>query len=466
MSVFIITIEFSMLKPFIKSLIIFSIGFIYSSASAQWTTVHSSPIIGDSLQNINDIFFFDKDHGIAACGFGDHYYHRINPDNSQILVTQDGGYTWDTVMISQIVSFESIIDFDENTAIVSGSFMYDNAGYPMDSSFLILRTADRGLTWDTTIFKNMVVSFDLRRDLLIKNNDSTVLIPFISSDTLNLFNFLVSRDKGLTWDTIPSSIPHLVRPSVTFLNDSMGIMSGGNDNSKVYFINGRMQISDSAMVDTLNLSNGRMFRNNSKIYLTTSQNRSNYNYIYESIDSGRTWNRIRLDSNYYFIHEMVFQDDTTFYASVNYYYGYNGILKSEDAGRTWQKQKAAPITFDSARWFLNLHLIGNDTVYVGGGHQFFATYNGGKTTVGLSENQKQQAPIQLFPNPVKEYFTIEITEKYDPTFQLYNAFGQQFPITPVKSDVGYRFNVGYLPKGVYFLHMVGEKRSAVKFIKE
>jgi len=86
--------------------------------------------------------------------------------------------------------------------------------------------------------------------------------------------------------------------------------------------------------------------------------------------------------------------------------------------------------------------------------------------VGLNEILRKEKDVLLYPNPVRQFFTLETQATALSHFQLFNVMGQQFPLQAEKAANGFRFDAQHLPKGLYILQLGGEVPKAVKFIKK
>ena len=86
--------------------------------------------------------------------------------------------------------------------------------------------------------------------------------------------------------------------------------------------------------------------------------------------------------------------------------------------------------------------------------------------VGLNDIPRKEQDILLYPNPVRQFFTLETQATALSDFQLFNVMGQQFPLQAEKAANGFRFDAQHLPKGLYILQLGGEVPKAVKFIKK
>ncbi len=87
--------------------------------------------------------------------------------------------------------------------------------------------------------------------------------------------------------------------------------------------------------------------------------------------------------------------------------------------------------------------------------------------VGLQELPHKQKGLLVYPNPVRQYFSLSFEVSSTPTFQLFNSLGQQFEISYETTLNGFRFSADHLPKGLYVLQInfADGQVSAQKFVK-
>lgn len=97
-------------------------------------------------------------------------------------------------------------------------------------------------------------------------------------------------------------------------------------------------------------------------------------------------------------------------------------------------------------------------------HRFYKKPN---STIGLSQNDIQT--ISVYPNPVKDYFVLEIPVDADAIgeVQLWNVVGQLYKLKPENYDGMIRVDVSTLPSGFYMGTYVdnGEERFEFKMLK-
>lgn len=77
--------------------------------------------------------------------------------------------------------------------------------------------------------------------------------------------------------------------------------------------------------------------------------------------------------------------------------------------------------------------------------------------------------VVLFPNPSKDFFTIDVPEGLERSgkIEIYNNIGQKVATKTISSDADLTVNVSNYSNGVYFLNLnLGDATKTLKFIKE
>jgi photosystem II stability/assembly factor-like uncharacterized protein len=147
----------------------------------------------------------DTNSGLYSITFTDNLNGYICGNQGKYLSTSDGGETWTAKWFSQYSGFFKI----RFTSIDTG-FM---VGYEVGKS-LIMRTIDRGITWET-----METHEDPMVGLLdICKTPSGKIFAVGSNKTM-----LVSHDGGTTWIKIEGiDIPGCDLTSISFTDDNLG----------------------------------------------------------------------------------------------------------------------------------------------------------------------------------------------------------------------------------------------------
>ena len=108
---------------------------------------------------------------------------------------------------------------------------------------------------------------------------------------------------------------------------------------------------------------------------------------------------------------------------------------------------------------------------VGNGGNFPYAYNGSyyyiddisvrkkDTSTTLAEIPLQEQ-LKLYPNPVNDVFSLEAPNSQPLSFSLHSIKGESIPSQVVQQHSHYRFSLGDLPKGIYFLKVNGKQQQA------
>ena len=100
--------------------------------------------------------------------------------------------------------------------------------------------------------------------------------------------------------------------------------------------------------------------------------------------------------------------------------------------------------------------------------QSLVTINSDYLQVGIKEQSKEVASLNIFPNPAKSAFNISLTnEKADGVnYEIMNALGQTVKketLSTEKGEVNYAIDISNIPSGVYFVKVnVGNATSVKK----
>jgi len=393
--------------------------FCITEGYCQWNTLHSYPRVGDTLPNIQTINFYDAQNGIAACGEGNDMFHFAYPNQSFLLSTHDGGLSWDTLMKDTLRNFDGIARFGRDTIIVSASFVYNKKRVSRkDSSFMIARTIDGGITWDTSLFSRLDINTYSNPDLLIKTNDSTLIIPMWHKLKSQNY-FLKTTNRGMSWDTVAVNF---TPSSYLQLDDTTGILTSYNISftAQLYFVDENLALEDSVQIDTINYSDMRVkYVHDSLLFVIAVLNYDS-TFFYKSTDKGRSWELIsNLDSIWWPPRDFEFISDSIAFMSEGngwLFPNYNRfrLFKTTDGCKTWEEVSYRPPFTDSARWYLDIFPLNEDTVFIAGGQQFYSTYNGGRSTVHLSEFEESlYKHLKIYPNPTQGQVIVPQSEELE-----------------------------------------------------
>lgn len=125
--------------------------------------------------------------------------------------------------------------------------------------------------------------------------------------------------------------------------------------------------------------------------------------------------------------------------------------------------------------------LGIDTVHVGGGidppyqntyYYVDDIYLGPCdslpyfSTVGVRQNAPIKKNTNVYPNPFKNDFYVDLPSEDRLSFKLYNGVGQIFEVHILRKANRYTFSVGDIPKGLYFFQISSEdEQTTIKLLK-
>ena len=229
--------------------------------------------------------------------------------------------------------------FDENTGVIT----YYN--YP--STYGILRTTNGGMNW--TQIKNYY-SLDCQKI------DSSVLYILTSSNLL-----LRTFNKGATWDSIILS--GYGYNKISFVNKDTGWVSGWI--SGVPYIwrttNGGINFTIQA---GSNVGAGEIFFYNKKVngeYIGWVNNSSS---LWKTTNSGNNWFQVACPGTN--LNQVTFINENTGWVCN----GQSGIFKTINGGFNWVNQSLAPGIPNITRAMFHFKIINKDTIYASGGDKF------------------------------------------------------------------------------------------------
>lgn len=185
-----------------------------TDGGANWDTTNIgnlTPFNGD----VQELHFFDQDHGIAGSHDGTFYY------KGRVHITSDGGLTWKNITFPMLNGVIGGVKFTSTTTAYAAPIGWGASGMP-----IIYKTTDAGLSWDTlnlpvpsaliedSEFTAMNFRDDLEGYIVINNKDTDVR------------HFYKTVDGGLNWTSFgTTSVPEI---SVLYLTANSGYASGSS----------------------------------------------------------------------------------------------------------------------------------------------------------------------------------------------------------------------------------------------
>jgi photosystem II stability/assembly factor-like uncharacterized protein len=374
-----------------KSIIlILFLGFCKLSYS-QWETLYFPFGGGPQLPDLNAVCFKNVESGFAV-GNDQNY--------PAIIRTNDKGVTWDTVFLTtDISSFRDIFISDTLKAFAVGSFT--------GGSGIIARTSDFGNSWDTLITVNELTAV----------NFPTSQIGYIVGFNGTL---LKTVDSGISWTNLTMSIANNFN-SVQFLNDSVGFICGDTNIFRTQ--NGGITWTLSSFTHEMTALN---FSSENIGYCLSHPTIDSVD-LFKTIDGGLTWTLYSSFPGLHFFSSMCFMNDTVGYVTEVF-----DIEKTIDGGQSWTSQASSPPSWgDFMDWVSDVYFVNNDTGYAvgaGGSGHVYRTYNGGDSlTTSINMTEKNFIAASVSPNPFNNRTIISFSnpDRRATHLDIYNVLGKK-----------------------------------------
>ena len=382
---------------------------------------------------------------------------------TKVLRTIDGGTTWDVFDVEEAegrISFD-IVATNDSTAFIT------TQDYNNGSGRGVFKTTDGGETW-TEIYNSVSGGVWLR---FFNENDGVVV---------NRQSIATTDDGGVTWGIIPNSnIPSfganeytLVVNGVSSCNVVDDHIWFGTNGGRIYRSNNKGKnwevfntnlptngnVSSIAFKDTLN---GMMV------------GRQGVNYVYaKTSDGGQTW--VDLSPNISMgvdLMTYVPQSDGLFIGTTSQYISTSKkTVYTSDFGETWEEIDDTNINYGPTQ-FLSQEVGWSSRGFQNAsGQSTMLKWIGSDLIFTSTKEIIPSAKVNIIPNPVNDFLTIEINEDLggnELLFELISLDGRL--VKTWKSIVMKKIeiNLGDLSKGFYFLKIEGkDKIISKKIVKE
>lgn len=399
--------------------------------NAQWKSLYNQPY-----------GYYDMNMAISPAG----NLHVAMSDSGVVHSSYDNGTTWN-------IYNTEFTDTWLGDAFFDMSFPTDSVGYICGGSGFgnhkasILRTTNGGLTWDS-IIANDIGGYQFHETMFV-NKD----IGFFAGDnqlykTVDAGNSLYEVISGFEYVTglffTPNqtgylSIREFASPKAEVtIHRSLDL---GETWTKIYFDTLKSGITDI------------YFPSDSIGYAVGGDG-----LFWKTDNYGDNWFPIDMDSTLYFT-SVWFINDTIGYLSHRY-----GIVKTTDGGYSWNSQSIDK--GDSI--FINKLLFINDTIgyALGDSGVFKINEPALQPPNGIEDELKSLNDLNVFPNPFKQSFTINIPENIMITLddiKIYNTLGKIQDVEINLNSSQIVVNGLSLSKGVYILKIKGfDKRVIIK----
>jgi photosystem II stability/assembly factor-like uncharacterized protein len=377
-----------------------------------------------SQADLSSIYFTDANTGYTVGQRG------------TILKTINGGVDW-------IAQTNGV-----SVYLTSVYFTNANTGYAVGNN-TILKTIDGGITWIKNEYHSGYDNWALY----------SVFFPDIDTGyvTGTTGTFLKTTDAGENWteQTAPGFNDNL--HSAYFTGTNTGYVPAACDIFKT--TNG----GDYWNKQTFGINLNYRFESIYFININTGYAVGDGGIFFKTVNAGTKWTELTKPTTKS-LFSVYFTDTLTGYAV-----GLNGtILKTINGGENWQTQISGTNEILRSILFTDI-----STGYsVGDNGIILKTTDGGdnwvKQTIPTSVilfNTSNDKPISIFPNPSSGNFTLEFDNpnKNILKISITNMAGKTLFETSITQEK-YEFSEKVLPKGIYFVKVIGDKVNFGKII--
>ncbi|MCX7737340.1 MAG: T9SS type A sorting domain-containing protein [Candidatus Kapabacteria bacterium] len=387
-------------------------------------------------------------------GSGGFYFRR----------TTDGGVSWKNVYMDSAYFY----DYDNKHYVPK---LFDLA-YPnvklfiaVGDSGLVIRTTDKGETWDRYYFDTNISHNRIR---MFDENFGRMFTCYNDCMDLTDLQDYVTYDGGKTWELIKRDTM-ISFSAIDLINKEIfcGLWAFKNSKNelerKVVWVHNNWETWDTVscppmlFLDFIDTSYGW---GASSIKLGDT---SAIQLIYHTIDGGKTWEKQR-DTVYnaWGIRDIKFYDRNFGIASS----GFSHVMITTNGGKKWNDYEIEEWHYLHADLVNNIQIPSATTAYVILDYNYVYKYTREITNVDENENARMKE-MKISPNPVGEY--IEIAGDLNPTInrrvegiavneiRIYNILGECILSTPAlratSQEGNFRIDISNLPSGIYYVRL-------------
>jgi photosystem II stability/assembly factor-like uncharacterized protein len=405
---------------------------------AQWTALNSTTTV-----KLNDVDFIDENYGV------------IVGDGNTILLTNDGGLTWNDA------NHHNISGDVTNVTLVSRDTMFVSTYDFSSSGGSVYYTTDAGLSW-TPVATDPAINHRIDLEM---NAPSGKLFASPS-------HLISSPDYGVTWDTLLNYIAGTTSTDLLHFADSQtGSLSGNisgfvgysayffrtEDAGTHWYTGDPFSFPNSNALTTMcfvNADTAFAFMNQYAGWAPSAVNRlvKIFNFNLSVPSPG--------DTSYVFSNQMVnttmpdYMNDARFEDSSNGLAVGNAgkIYRTTNGGTSWTVDYADTCTSCP---ILKLDFA-NGTGYAVGANGILVKYG---VTTGIPE--AAAASFSVYPNPGRDLFQIR-TGAAKASLEVYNSIGEL--ITAVETGNEYKLDLSGYAKGIYFAKLTVNGKAVSKKI--
>lgn len=393
----------------------------YSTAQEKWDLINTSNSI-----SLTSIFFINYRSGWVV------------GDSGTILSSKDSGVSW----TSQ--------EFERTVCLNSVHFSDSLSGFVVGNEGTILNTIDGGENW---LIRDNVVTFDLHS------------VFFYNSQlgwATGANKILKTNNGGKNWEIKTIESPHSSDGpygfvALTFVDQDTGWVVGLNEVI--------LKTSDGGETWTEQNFSGGSYQNylmsvfflNSKIGWAVGGYGLvgfKHSYIYHTTDGGMNWIS-QFSPSSCVLNSVYFINSKTGWAVGDY----GLLLKTENSGSTWLKQDLG------SNYYFSVYFLDSTMGWIAGSNGMILKYSHGTTNIDSKFNSNLKIPneymlYQNYPNPFNSTTIISFFISYSETVSLkiYNSSGKEIEtLVNKKLDNGkyiIKFSAKDLPTGLYFCRLI------------
>jgi len=367
----------------------------------------------------NNIGFFDALSGVAT-------------SSNTLMVTDDGGYTWNNRDIGTGFEFSDV------------SLPSHTTGYVLsNSNYKLAKTVNAGEDWTVLDLPALPDHLDYTRLQFVNE-----LTGYVCGEDGYVYR---TEDGGLSWQDKSLTTKPLLT-GMFFINEDLGWLIS----------------EDGKVIKTVSGGNNYTFENleyNGKtyepleIYFVNEQTgyiATKESEIFKTEDSGDHWQAVSHLSAGVYNPRFYFIDDST-----GWYKSTTKVFFTQNGGRKWDMD----VNYYATSLYDMTFLDANHG-WVCGNHSFVATYT---SPVGGETIPEQDAGITIFPNPARDQIVVSAIQSGSRIsgYQIYDLNGRLLRSSVVRNGFPkINVDISDLPTGMYLISVkVNDCDFVSRFLK-
>lgn len=342
-----------------------------------WDTIQHTGLVTNAIQSINEIQFLTNDLGFAV----------TNGNSGGVFKTTDGGLSWSQMPApasNGFCFFESVYMFDENNGFIGGNGCF--------SGSLIDKLESNVFT--TTNVDAMNGVYESLVDIDFKDSN----LGIAASKSKYIYR---TTDGGSTWDTIPTDL-------------------------------------------TIGKVNGVRFARGDTCY-ASFDNQTNAFGILKSVDGGLTWVQDGSSATFAYpeYHCVAATQQGKIYVGAETSGWTQPLIFSSNANDQWNYDNVDQVIYD-------IDSYGNDITF-GVGDSGYVVVNVDPNTLIIDEIESvDEVVVSVYPNPANDFLNIKTTHPVH-KIQLINVTGQVVFAKTSYGQLNHVLQLKNIDSGIYLL---------------